>query len=400
MADKDGAPVGEALPSWPDTGPFTLDSVSVEVYRAPTARPVRTAFGRMEDRPAVVVRVRSSEGSVGYGEAWCNFPAPAAEYRARLIVSVLAPLIVGREWPHPAAVFEYLSSKTRIVAVQSGEPGPFSQAIAGIDIALWDMAARRAGTPLWRYLGGDPTGGGSVAAYASGIGPDGVIEQARGALEAGYWAFKLKVGFGEETDLRNLEALRRLLGPDTPIAVDANQAWSPDEAARWSRTIEAYSPMWLEEPIAVDHPARVWTRLAKASPIPLAGGENLCGGSDFRRAIGEGALAVIQPDVTKWGGISGCLAVAREALGAGRRFCPHHLGGGIGLMASAHLLAAVGGDGLLEVDSNPNPLREGLALPFPILSDGRLQLSERPGLGVAPGRDAAQFHTWVDTVGR
>ena len=232
----------------------------------------------------------------------------------------------------------------------------------------------------------------------AGSGPDGVTEQARGALEAGYRAFKLKVGFGEETDLRNLEALRRLLGPETPIAVDANQAWSPEEAARWSRTLEAYSPMWLEEPIAADHPARVWARLAEASPIPLAGGENLCGEGDFRLAIQDGALAVVQPDVTKWGGISGCLPVAREALGAGRLFCPHHLGGGIGLVASAHLLAAVGGDGLLEVDTNPNPLREGLAQPFPILSEGRFQLSEEPGLGAAPGRDVAAFRTSVDTV--
>ena len=396
MAEKDGAPAREALPGWPVTDPFIVESVSVEVYRAPTVRPVRTAFGAMEDRPALVVRVRSSEGWVGYGEAWCNFPAPAAEYRARLIVSVLAPLIVGRQWPHAAAVFEQLSLRTRIVAIQSGEQGPFSQAIAGIDIALWDMAARRAGKPLWRFLGGE-AGGGRVAAYASGIGPEGVTEQARGALESGYRAFKLKVGFSEETDLRNLEALRRLLGPDTPIAVDANQAWSPEEAAQWSRTLQVYAPMWLEEPIAADHAARVWTGLAEASPIPLAGGENLSGEGDFRRAIRGGALAVIQPDVTKWGGMSGCLPVVREALGAGRRFCPHHLGGGIGLMASAHLLAGVGGDGLLEVDSNPNPLREGLALPFPTLSDGRFQLSEEPGLGVAQDQALASFRTFEDT---
>ena len=82
MADKDGAPTGETPSGWPETGPITVDAVSVTVYRAPVARPVRTAFGTMQDRPAVVVGVRSSEGLVGYGEAWCNFPAPAAEYRA------------------------------------------------------------------------------------------------------------------------------------------------------------------------------------------------------------------------------------------------------------------------------------------------------------------------------
>ena len=399
MEDQDSPLMGEDPPGRPETDAFTIESVSVDVYCAPMDRPVQTSFGTMSDRPAVVVGVRSSEGAIGYGEAWCNFPAPAAEYRARLILSVLAPLMVGRPWPGPEAVFEHLSSVTRVVAIQSGEPGPFSQAVAGIDIALWDMAARRAGAPLWILLGGGRRGG-SVPAYASGIGPGGVVSQVRDAAEAGHRAFKLKVGFGEETDLANLEALRRELGPDAPIAVDANQAWSPEEAAEWSRTLEAYGPIWLEEPIRADHPDPVWMELAAASPIPLAGGENLGGEGEFRRAIGAGALAVIQPDVTKWGGISGCLPVAREILGAGRRFCPHHLGGGIGLMASAHLLAAAGGDGLLEVDSKPNPLREGLARPFPPLADGRLTLSEEPGLGVFPDRALAPLRTWGDTLRR
>ena len=169
----------------------------------------------------------------------------------------------------------------------------------------------------------------------------------------------------------------------------------PDGAGPW----RSYSPIWLEEPIAAHHPDSVWLRLAGTSPIPLAGGENLIGEKEFRRAIELGALAVIQPDVTKWGGISGTLAVARRVVGAGKRFCPHHLGGGIGLMASAHLLAAVGGDGLLEVDCNPNPLREGLAQPFPTLTGGCLQMSDDPGLGVSPNQALAALRRLRDTFG-
>ena len=392
MAEIDGALTGGGSGRWPRVDPFSIESVSVDVYRAPTAQPVRTAFGTMADRPAVVVTVRSAEASIGYGEVWCNFPAPAAEYRARLVIEVLAPLIVGRRWSDPRAVFDFLSTETRLLAIQAGESGPFSHAIAGIDIALWDLVARGAGMPLWRLLGG-PAGGGVVPTYASGIGPDGVSEQARRAAEAGHRAFKLKVGFGGETDLANLRSLRRVLGREAPVAVDANQAWSPDDAAGWSRTLEAHSPIWLEEPIAAHHPDSEWLRLAGTSPIPLAGGENLIGEKEFRRAIELGALAVIQPDVTKWGGISGTLGVARRVVGAGKRFCPHYLGGGIGLTASAHLLAAVGGDGLLEVDCNSNSLREGLARPFPPLVDGRLQLSEAPGLGVGPDRALASLRT-------
>ena len=362
--------------------PFTIESLAVDVYRAPVTRPVRTSFGSMQDRPAVVVTARSTDGIQGYGEVWCNFPEPAAGYRADLITRVLAPAIVGRLWPGPEAVFRHLSEMFRLVGIQAGEPGPFAQCIAGIDIALWDMAARRARLPLWRFLGG--SGSGRVPAYASGIGPEDPAGQTASARAQGHRAFKLKVGFEKRRDLANLDGMRSELGRETTIAVDANQAWSPGEARSMIRALAPYAPSWLEEPIPADRPDSDWKTLADGSPIPLAGGENLVGEATFDTAIRTGALAVIQPDVTKWGGISGCLPVAKRILAAGRRYCPHHLGAGIGVLASAHLLAAVGGDGLLEIDSNPNPLREGLAQPFPRLTDGYLSLGDAPGLGVAP----------------
>ncbi|WP_275431080.1 enolase C-terminal domain-like protein, partial [Klebsiella pneumoniae] len=82
--------------------------------------------------------------------------------------------------------------------------------------------------------------------------------------------------------------------------------------------------------------------------------------AEFDEAIASGCFAILQPDAAKWGGVSGCLQVARQALGAGISYCPHYLGGGIGLMASAHLLAAAGGPGMLEIDTNPNPWRDRL----------------------------------------
>ena len=123
------------------------------------------------------------------------------------------------------------------------------------------------------------------------------------------------------------------------------------------------------------------------SPVPLAGGENMFDDGAFDDAISLGALSFIQPDITKWGGVTGCLRVAKRINQGGRVYCPHYLGGAIGVLASAHLLAAVGGDGLLEVDINPNPLREDmLDAPLPI-SAGRLNLPETPGLGFAPDLD-------------
>jgi L-alanine-DL-glutamate epimerase-like enolase superfamily enzyme len=373
----------------PATSPLELAELTVTVYRAPVARPVRTAFGAMNDRPAVIVRARTADGTTGYGEIWCNFPTCGAEHRARLVTSVLGPLVIGRSWPSPAEAFAELTRQSARLALQAGEPGPLAQAIAGIDIALWDLAAQQAGQPLWRLLGGQSDG--RLPAYASGINPDQAVEQALAARAAGHRAFKLKIGFGRATDLGNLAALREALGPEAPIALDANQAWELAEAVEMSRALAAFDPLWLEEPVAADSPPEDWQRLAAAAPIPLAGGENLRGDAQFDAAIGAGALAIFQPDVAKWGGITGCLPLAWRVLAAGRRYCPHYLGGGIGLLASAHLLAAAGGAGLLEIDCNPNPLREGLAAPHPILEDGRLVLSGAPGLGVAPDRDVARF---------
>jgi L-alanine-DL-glutamate epimerase-like enolase superfamily enzyme len=167
-----------------------------------------------------------------------------------------------------------------------------------------------------------------------------------------------------------------------------SQAWDMPTATRMVRVLAECAPDWLEEPVAADTPWDVWQELAGASTIALAAGENVRGAGDFQAAIDSRALKVVQPDMCKWGGFSGCLPVAREVIAAGLTYCPHYLGAGIGLIASAQLLAAAGGDGLLEVDCNPNPLRELLAQPFPQIRNGCMQLSPDAGLGVAPALDA------------
>jgi L-alanine-DL-glutamate epimerase-like enolase superfamily enzyme len=116
----------------------------------------------------------------------------------------------------------------------------------------------------------------------------------------------------------------------------------------------------------------------------LAGGENLRGAGQFQQAIDAGLLGIIQPDAAKWGGHSGCVPVARAALAADRIYCPHFLGGAVGLMHSLHLLAAVRGPGLLEVDANPNPLREGLLGDLLAVRNGCVSLPDGHGLGLEP----------------
>jgi len=357
-----------------------IDRLECWVLRAPIAEPVANAFGAMTNRPAVFLRLKASDGAFGWGEVFSNFPQVGAEHRGRLAASIFAPLLKGFAADEPQAVRDMLEQRTRPMAIQCGEPGPFAQITGAVDQAMWDMAARRAAVPLWKHRGGRP---GRVRVYASGIGPDKVAEVMLARRDEGYCAFKLKVGFSPERDLANLKAAREALGNEAVIMCDANQAWQPSNAAERIAALAPYRPYWIEEPIGADQPHAAWSALARASAVPLAAGENLRGEAAFSEAVEAGYLRFVQPDVGKWGGIGGGLSVARQARARGVTYCPHWLAGGVGLAASMHALAGAGfDDGWAEVDANPNPLRQRV-FPF-VIEDGHAVLPERPGLGVEP----------------
>ncbi len=372
----------------------TLRIARLEAYafRVPISNPIKVAFGTFRDRPMVLVRAIEQDGSEGWGEVWCNWPSVTAEHRARLAADI-GERMIGRTFQGPAQVFEQLSREMEVLVLQTGEVGPIAAAIAGIDMALWDLAARRDGVPLHRYVGGTATKT-QVPVYVTGINPDSPEVFALARQAEGHHAFKLKIGFEMGRDLANLQALRQALGPEAVITCDANQAWNLEQATRFVREAQGLNLQWLEEPLRVDAPAADWLALARASRIPLAGGENMQG-SEFDAAINLGALQVIQPDVAKWGGITGSLRVARAAVAAGKRYCPHYFSGGLSLLASLQVLAAAGGTGLLEFDAHPNPNREVLIGDLLPLHAGSVPIPTTPGLGVEPDLMRLQaFRTW------
>ncbi|MGD8809927.1 MAG: mandelate racemase/muconate lactonizing enzyme family protein [Gammaproteobacteria bacterium] len=369
--------------------PLRIRKLETLLFRAPIAEPLVTSFGTLTSRPALLVRAEDEDGAVGWGEIWCVFPPCGAEHRAKLVETMLAPIVAGEDWNSPADAYRAMNDRTHIVMLQGGEPGPLAQAIAGVDIALWDLAARRAGQPLWRYvpetlLGDAPGGDGTMPVYASGINPDRPERIARAKQAEGYAAFKLKIGFEAKRDLANLRTLRDVLGRDAMLMVDVNQGWDMETALSLSYKLDEFRVMWLEEPLACDRPMDEWVTLANSSPVPLAAGENMRGNAAFDTLIKSKTAPYVQPDMTKWGGFTGCLPVAKRIIAANLTYCPHYLGGAVGLMASAHLLAAAGGNGLLEADANPNPLREAMLQDPAPIADGRMVLSDAPGLGSAP----------------
>ncbi len=285
----------------------------------------------------------------------------------------------ARPSPTPSDLFDRLTAQTHIRALQSGEWGPFRQVIAGLDIALHDIFARHQGVPLAQFIDSDAAG--DVPTYASGIAIGAAEDLVARSRRAGHTAFKVKIGFDGARDIDALRTLAHGLKDGERLMADVNQAWTVAEALSHAEAIDALGLHWLEEPIRADLPPHDWQALADGFATPLAAGENITGHSDFDAAIAARHLSVVQPDIVKWGGISGCATVARQAKDAGLRYCPHFLGGGIGLIASAHLLAAVGGDGLLEVDVNPNPLRDAFD-GARLRADGAFVLDAAPGLGI------------------
>lgn len=371
--------------------PIRLASVEAFAYRVPVRNPIKVAFGTFRDRPFVLVRVTDEDGAVGWGECWANWPAVGAEHRARLAVNI-GERLIGKAFDSPRHLFEQLSKSLEVLVIQTGEVGPIAQAVAGIDIAVWDLAARKAGEPLYRMLGAQKVD--SVPVYATGINPDEPEHFAAARQAEGHRAFKLKTGFGHDIDVRNLRAMREALGPQAVITCDSNQTHDLQAATAFVRAIEELRLSWFEEPMRVDAPAADWEALAAVSTTPLAGGENLQG-AQFDPAINGRVLQAIQPDVTKWGGISGTWEVAHKTVAAGKRYCPHYFGGGVSLLASLHVLAAAGGDGLLEFDCHPNVGREAVVGDLLPVSDGRVPVPQGAGLGAEPDLGALEkYRTW------
>ena len=358
-----------------------VERLEAIVYRYPLETPVQTSFGLMADRPMVVVRLTNHDGVIGWGEIWCNFPNVGAEHRARLVEHVIAPILIQRDFVSPEEAFDYLTDATWVLGLQTGETGPLAQVIAGVEIALADIAGKLSGVPLWKLYGGSAD---SVSVYASGINPTEPEIIATAALDAGYQALKLKIGFGVERDTRNLTLLRDLLGAGGELMADANQAWTVNEASALLGRLAPFNLTWLEEPIAADRPESEWRSIKDQASMPLAAGENITGQKAYDSWLRSNILGVMQPDLAKWGGFSKSVPVARKIILSGKRYCPHYLGGGIGLVASAHALAAVGGDGMLEVDVNTNPLRSELVGDLLSKERGRACLGHGPGLGYEP----------------
>ncbi|MHB1652048.1 MAG: mandelate racemase/muconate lactonizing enzyme family protein [Desulfitobacteriaceae bacterium] len=344
-------------------------------------RPVKNSFGAIQRRTMCLVEVVAEDGTIGLGESWVNFPQWAPNERKATIEKGLRPLLIGRDATDVIGNHIMLTQKLNRVGLQWGSLGAIYQSISGVDLALWDLCGKIRGLPVFRMMGrGDENF--RIPVYASGLGPQVHSEDIERQKLLGINAFKLKVGFGDEEDLLSLEQLRRMVGQDAMIMVDANQAWTLKQAKKMLNAMKSYGISWVEEPLRADD-MDGYLELTKGSEIPISAGENLYGRRAFATWGSSGALNIAQPDVTKVGGFSEAWVIAQMMQAWDIPYAPHFLGSVIGLAATCHLFASVPGGIIVELDSNENPLRDGvLEVPMKI-EDGHIVLSEKPGWGVS-----------------
>jgi len=271
-----------------------------------------------------------------------------------------------------------------------------------LDLALWDLAGKIAGLPVWQMLGGRSD---RVAAYASSgtlRSPSEMAAAAERFLDLGYRAMKVRFHRGDwREDIRALEAVRAAVGDRLTLMVDCNQGWRMpwDTAAPWTwkealtvgRALEPLDIFWMEEPLHRGDRDGM-RRLSDALDLRIAGGEMTRELSAFRDLIVDGALDVVQPDAALVGGITGLRRVAQMAEAHGRIFTPHTWTNGLGVVANAHLTAGVAAAPFLEFPFDPPewPLSARdymMAEPFAADSDGMLVLSDRPGFGIELDED-------------
>lgn len=379
-----------------------IDCLRLTLLEVPLDEPVPMSLGRLRSRHACLVEV-AVDGVWGVGESWVNHPAWAAQERLTTYERGVAPLLVGREVLDPPGLVDDLVAALLPAAEQAGAPGPVWQAVSGLDLALWDVLGKLHDRPVAALLAPGREVAASVGAYASGIGPSRVEELCRTAVRQGVRGVKVRLGFGAETDRRTLAAVRDHVGPDVEVYADANRAWTFQEALEAGVLLREHGVAWVEEPLRHDAP-HLLAELSRRLGVPLAAGENLYGRDAFTAHAEDGALALLQPDVAKNGGLSTAVAVARLAAERGLPVAPHCYSGGVALAATVALAAACDAVDVVELDVRPNALRTALLDVDWEVRDGRLEVPDGPGLGVRLDAEAVQRHQVtrreIDLTGR
>ncbi len=362
-----------------------IESLRTHPLTVPIGDLQRTSQGSFGEISILVIEITTDDGITGFGECLAR-SAPKAY--AELVHDRLEPRLLGAD---PFAVEAIWQNCFRTFTGRSG--GVLIEAIAGIDIALWDIMGKALGQPIHRLLG--HMGRERVTAYASSIAwvaDDQAVQQIEHALARGFRQIKVKLGAPVEAALARAAMVREVAGDEIRLMADANWVFDLDDAARVARGLYDLDYFWFEEPI-VPEDLRGYELLRQRVPIRLAAGESEHTAAGAAPLIASRSIGVVQPDVARSGGITETRKIAHLAHANHVAYAPHvGASGAICAAASLHLAAAMPNFLTFECMVFPNPLKDELTTLIPgdpdQVVDGGVAVPSGPGLGIEVDRTA------------
>jgi L-alanine-DL-glutamate epimerase-like enolase superfamily enzyme len=337
---------------------------------------------------SLLVKVTTDQGLEGWGETF-GFRAVTSAKLA--IDELIAPLCIGRDAAQIGPLMLEVQKKLHVF----GRSGPLFYGISAIDIALWDIAGKAAGSPVYRLLGG--SGAADLVCYASLIRYSDlslVRANVRRALDSGFHSLKL-----HEIELSAIRAAREEAGPDVEIMLDVNCPWTLSEARMRTEELKELRLKWLEEPLWPPENYDGLAQLRRACGIPIAAGENSSTLMDFERLLAAEAVDFVQPSVAKMGGITELLKVFPIAAVRNITVMPHCFYDGPGLLAAIHVTAALGtANAMIEWRYFDLEAQLYGSVLTPV--NGRIPVPQRPGLGIDPDPNVIREYLRVGTETR
>jgi D-galactarolactone cycloisomerase len=379
------------------TGPMKIERIRTYHLRAELTPAEAFAYSqaRVGFRTAMLIEIVADDGRSGWGEAY-GPPAPSKT----IIDELYVPRLIGRDPMDTTVIWEELYAATR----DYGRGGFPVAALSAVDIALWDLKGIALGQPVAKLLGGVFRT--QLTAYATGLYRHDVADhaaalaaEARGYVNDGFRAMKLKVGFGVEEDARNAHAVREAITRECRLAVDANHAYDAMTAIRLGRLIEPLDIAWFEEPVPPED-LDGYLQVKRALTMPISGGEAEYARFGFRDLVARRCVDILQPDICACGGFTEALRIGALANTWGVTVYPHVWGSAVGLHASMQWAASlppnpfalVPGELWFELDRTANPFREGLAAEPLKRAGAIIEVPQRPGLGLEVDRSVLEHH--------
>ena len=341
-------------------------------------------------RTIMILKVKTDEGLTGWGEAF-----GPAHVNKIIIDKVYAPLLKGNDPFNNEVIWEELYNCLR----DNGQKGMAIEALSAIDIALWDLKGKYAGKPVYKMMGGAFRE--KLKPYATGFyrrdidnQTEALVEEALQYIKNVFSAIKIKIGFGIEDDIRNVKAIRKAVGEDIDIMVDANHAYNARDAITVGKQIEKYDIIWFEEPVPPED-KNGYIEVKDKLNIPIAGGEAEFTRFGFDDLINRRCVDIVQADCSVVGGLTEYKKITSMASIQNIQCYPHVWGSSIALATGIHAAfnqpdfpgSLNPNEVYLEVDRTPNIFREKLAKESLNIKDGYIDKPENPGLGLTIDRD-------------